>query len=694
MIALLTPVEQQNPGDLAVAYLLGSALIRNHQIEEGQQRVDRILRNGDSAEARFLLGSQMFEAGDFPGAVKQLGRAIEVNANLPELESYYGQALLNTGDPDAAAEAFRKELTSNPNDYAANLYLGEILIARKKWTEAESLLARAMQVRPDSTSAKTDLATARDRGELATDAKRQGPQRGDKAPSFTVKKLDSGEEVSLEQLRNNGPILLVFGSYSCPNFRSAAASLNKLYGAYKGQLAFYLIYIREAHSTAEWQSTRNEREGVSISPANTMSERKQHAAMCLRTLHLDFPAALDGIDGAAEKTYAAWPSRVYLIGREGQIVFSSGLSELEFKPQQLEAAIRKTAATPDALIQDAIAKQRAGDLEGAVAEYREFLKIHPDAAVVHSNLGAALAGLGRFEEAIPEYEIALKQAPATPGAALNLALSFYKMGRIGDAADQLVKVRASDPTSKQAMLLLADCYLRMGKNKDVIRLLQPVEQERPDDLAIAYLLGTALIRDNQVQEGQVLVDRILRNGESPEAHLMLGSAKMQVRDFAGARDEFAKAAALNPNTPEVHVLYAQALQATGDPDGAVKEFKAELAVDPYNFDSNLEMGVLLREDNKYSDALGYLRRALNVRPGNLSARYQVATILLAEGETEKARQELESIVNESPQFTPAHVSLATAYYRLKRPVDGNKERGIVQKLTAEAQAKQPGATAQ
>lgn len=354
------------------------------------------------------------------------------------------------------------------------------------------------------------------------------------------------------------------------------------------------------------------------------------------------------------------------------------------------SSIAACAQTPQALVQDAIAKQKAGDLEGAVKEYREFLKVDPSAAVIRSNLGAALAGLGQFEEAITEYKTALKQSSSIPGAELNLALAYYKMGRIGDAASQLVEIPADDPTRNQATLLLADCYLRMGRNKDVIRILEPVEREHPDNLAIAYLLGTALIRDNQAEKGQVLVDRILRNGESPEAHLMLGSAKMQVQDFAGARDEFAKALALNPKVPEVHVLYAQALRMTGDPDAALKEFKAELAVDRYNFDSNLQMGILLHEEQKLDEAKQYLGRALNVRPGDLGVRYQVAAISLAEGKNEEARQQLESIVKEAPQFTEAHVSLATAYYRLKRPEDGYRERRIVQKLTAEAQAKQPG----
>ena len=128
------------------------------------------------------------------------------------------------------------------------------------------------------------------------------------------------------------------------------------------------------------------------------------------------------------------------------------------------------------------------------------------------------------------------------------------MGQIEDAVRELTKVHAEDPANSQATLLLADCYLRMGQDKDVIRILEPEERKHPDDLAIAYMLGTAYIHNKQVEPGQILVDRILRNGDSAEAHLMMGSAKMNIADFAGARDEFAKAVTLNPNLPQVHVL--------------------------------------------------------------------------------------------------------------------------------------------
>ena len=348
------------------------------------------------------------------------------------------------------------------------------------------------------------------------------------------------------------------------------------------------------------------------------------------------------------------------------------------------------AQTPQQVVQEGLEKQRNGDLEGAAADYRQFLRIHPEATAIHSNLGAALAGSGQFEEAISEYKIALRQSPALVEARLNLALCYYKMGRIEDATTQLERVHAESPGNHQAVLLLGDCYMRMDREKDVIRILEPERAKYPDDLAIAYLLGTALIRQKRVEEGQVLVDRILRNGDSAEAHLMLGTAKMGASDFAGARDEFAKANALNSDLPEVHVLYAKALMLTGDSDLSEKEFAAELRVDPFNFDANLQLGAMAKQAQNYELARKYFERAAETRPGDPGVRYQLALLSVDEGALDKAREILEGLVKESPQFLEAHVTLALVYYRLKRPEDSKREREIVQKLTAEVQARQPG----
>jgi tetratricopeptide (TPR) repeat protein len=288
------------------------------------------LSKGDTAEARFLLGVSMFESGDYPAAIQKLRSAIDLNPNLPELESYYGQALLLTGDADAASEAFHKELANNPTDYRANLGLGQILAARKRVAESRPFLERAKLARPQSADALQANMAAREVS---------GP-----APDFALPEAGSGKIVSLRDYRGKSPVVLVFGSYSCPNFRASADALEALYAKYGRRIHFLLVYIREAHTEQNWESGRNAREGVKMEEATTIAEKQQHAAMCSRKLHLRFPAIVDGLDGAVERAYAAWPSRAVLVDAEGQLRYSTGLTELDFHADEMESYLKRSVS--------------------------------------------------------------------------------------------------------------------------------------------------------------------------------------------------------------------------------------------------------------------------------------------------------------------------------------------------------------
>jgi tetratricopeptide (TPR) repeat protein len=371
-------------------------------------------------------------------------------------------------------------------------------------------------------------------------------------------------------------------------------------------------------------------------------------------------------------------------------LFVPGLgAQSDRTPAQADRTPAQADRTED-ILKQAIALHQAGNVEAAIPKYEAYLKLRPGSMLALANLGAAYAHIGRYEDAIAEYKQALAAQPGNSPIELNLALAYYKSGRTEDAAAALQKVRKAAPEDPRAPLLLADCWLAMGRNKDVIDLISAIAERQPDDLAVAYLLGTALVRDNQVARGQVIIDKILRNGDSAEARLLLGTTKLGAMDFPGALQDLTKAVELNPKLPDVYSYYGLSLLRTGDAAGAQAAFTKELASNPNDFNANLQMGVLLKQDENYEGALKYLRHALDVRPGDLAVRYQIASIHFAQGATEKARGELESIVKESPKFTEAHVTLATVYYRLKRKQDGDREKSIVATLTAEAQAKQPG----
>ncbi len=335
--ALLRPLAVSRPDDRAVTYLLGMALVRGGKAEEGQRLVETLMRDGDSAEAQYLVGSAAFMAGDYPQAVARFSRAMEKNPALPSLRSYYGRALLFTGDADGAEQAFREALAASPNDFEANYYLGSVLATRGKPEEARPFAQRAGRLRPQSDQAKELLASL-DRPTTAAAPPDLSTLVGHPAPDVELLRPD-GTSFRLSSLRGR-PLVLVLGSYTCPQLRHGAPAVNHLHERYGDRARFLFAYLREAHPAGEaWESTINEREGVTLPEARTVAERGEHAALCRRKLKIPYDAVLDELDGKAEAAFSAFPSRVFVIDAAGTVTFSSALDAETFREPALEAAI-------------------------------------------------------------------------------------------------------------------------------------------------------------------------------------------------------------------------------------------------------------------------------------------------------------------------------------------------------------------
>lgn len=349
--------------------------------------------------------------------------------------------------------------------------------------------------------------------------------------------------------------------------------------------------------------------------------------------------------------------------------------------------------TAESLFQQALELHQAGDVLGAIAAYQASLNLNPDNPGAHSNLGAAYVKLGRYEDAIKEYRTAVEADPKNPAFQFNLALAYYKSAQIPQAAETFAQVIAAERDHLNARLLLGDCYLQMGRFQDTIDTLALWQDSYGDNPAFAYILGSALIETDRLDQGQVLIDRIFSKGESAEAHLLMATVHLRRTDNPAALAELQKAAALNPKLPLVHSLMGRALLRTGDQEGAAKAFAAELVNNPNDFQANLEIGDLKKREQKFDEAEPYIRRALRMRPQDPTARFSLAGLHVSRGETEPARLVLESIVTDSPTFTEAYVLLATVYYRLQRREDGDRMRAVIERLNAEAQARQPGAKA-
>ncbi len=337
---------------------------------------------------------------------------------------------------------------------------------------------------------------------------------------------------------------------------------------------------------------------------------------------------------------------------------------------------------------------QAGDLDGAIRGYQAILARYPNRGDVRSNLGAACARLGRYEEAIEQYRQALKLNAGNQTIRYNLALAYYKAAWFTEAANELTSLVASMPADaaerQSTIFILADCRVRLGEYRKAIDLLSPLEPVYGNDRAFAYLLGSALISDDQVARGQVLIDRVFRGDDSAESHMLIGSILLLADDKHGAIKEFERALQLNPKLPGLQSCYGRAHMRLGDGEEAMKAFKKELADNPNDFDANLYLGIILKRDKMLDECYEYLSRASRLRPRDAYSRYHLGALFAAQGKPAEAMQLLEAVEKEYPNFIEAHVLLASVYYRLNRKADADREQQIVKKLNAEQQAKQPG----
>ncbi len=174
-------------------------------------------------------------------------------------------------------------------------------------------------------------------------------QSGEPAPDFTLPWLsgqgpDGSSSLTLSDYFDSRPVALIFGSYTCPPFRAQAGTLNEIYREFSNQVEFFVVYIKEIHPTDGWQVKENEQDAILFRTHESLAERVAVGRSCMIKLALEMPALVDEMDDAVATIYGAMPERLYLISRDGNVAYKSGVGPMFFKPREWQEAIRSYLA--------------------------------------------------------------------------------------------------------------------------------------------------------------------------------------------------------------------------------------------------------------------------------------------------------------------------------------------------------------
>lgn len=311
------------------------------------------------------------------------------------------------------------------------------------------------------------------------------------------------------------------------------------------------------------------------------------------------------------------------------------------------------APAPAANLGDtAYALEQQGKNAEAEAAWREFLKVHPSSADAYAHLGLLEARQEHYKEAAPLYRKALALNPAMPGLRLNLGLALFKSGALQEAVQTFtILLKSEPPSSAEALRLITLtglAYYGLGEYAAAVPYLKRATDADKQNLPFRLALAHSCLWSKQYQCVLDVYHEILTlNAESAEADMLAGEALDEMKDPAGAAQQFRAAVKADPREPNVHFGLAYLLWGMMQYDEAAKEFQAELANNPDNAQA---MVYLADTDMKLS------------RP-------------------EAAPPLLEKAIRINPQIELAHLDLGILWSDAGRKVDALRELKIAEKIS-------------
>jgi hypothetical protein len=132
--------------------------------------------------------------------------------------------------------------------------------------------------------------------------------------------------------------------------------LKRLYRKYRNDVEFIVVYVKEAHPTDKWWLGRSRTQRVlhelSGNPARldvadpvTLEQRRKVAASCQANLFDGVvPLYVDTMNDAVSARYAAKPTRIYFIGKNGRVLYNPGIGPFGFNTDHLETVIAEYLA--------------------------------------------------------------------------------------------------------------------------------------------------------------------------------------------------------------------------------------------------------------------------------------------------------------------------------------------------------------
>ncbi len=246
------------------------------------------------------------------------------------------------------------------------------------------------------------------------------------------------------------------------------------------------------------------------------------------------------------------------------------------------------------LLQQAISRHQAGELQAAAIIYQQLLEMepdhaeanhllgliahqagnhdtaaqliskaiekNPDQALYYSNLGIIKMALQRWDDAVAAFHVALESNHGDIKTHINLAVALEQTGKLEEALVAYQNALILAPTDTETLNKLGNAYSRLQRLEDATATYQRALHINPSSIATLNNLGIALRDHGKLKESIAAYQRALNiSPDRVEIICNLALALLDAGRLREVEDACQQALSYNPAYAEIHKQLSDAL---------------------------------------------------------------------------------------------------------------------------------------
>ena len=337
----------------------------------------------------------------------------------------------------------------------------------------------------------------------------------------------------------------------------------------------------------------------------------------------------------------------------------------------LQEAAKQAAKTgdPKATFYRHLAKaarfRSMGQLEAALEECNQAIRLQPNNAIAYNNRGAILYEMGRYEGALEDYDRAIQHQLDYAIAYNNRGNTLYEMDRYEEALEDMNHAIMLQPDNAKFYDSRGVTLHEMRRYEEALEDKNRAIQLQPN-AQFYYNRGATLHEMNRYEEALEDCNRAVKlQPDNARFYDSRGVTLHQMGRYEEALEDQDHAIQLQPNA-QFYYNHGATLHDMGRYGESLENKNYAIKLQPDNAEFYDSRGVTLHEMHRYEEALEDKNHAIKLQPDNARFYNSRAITLGTMSQYEEALEDHNHAIKLQPDNAKFYDSRSTTLHKMGR----------------------------